>query len=508
MKPQPRSVPGYRIPAGFPEENKPISKQLGRTLDDLRQAAGSTSDLVIREFEVSGISTALVLFEGMFNLVALGQNVLEPLSGLRCEPPEPNRLLELVRRSLLLAVDQSEIRTLGEVFRFAMSGFGILLVDGADCGITLALQGFSFRSVGEPSGEVNLRGSREGFTEPLRINMSLIRRRIKSPALRFELLTLGKQSKTDAFLVYLDGAVSPGLVDRVKRQLDDLPLGMVLDTGYLQPFLEQEHPLSFFSGVGFTERPDTACAKINEGRVVLLLDGTPMALVVPYLFGEHFQCFDEYALRPFYALFVRCLKYFSFFLTILLPGLYVAIGTFHPQLLPRELLYNIASSMASTPFSLMTEAVIIHFFYEMMREAGLRLPRPVGHAVSIAGGLVIGDAAVKAGLIATPLMLVVALTAISAFVVPSLYEPVAVLRFLFILAGGFWGLFGVVLGFALVLCNLCAITVNSIPVTAPAAPFSRFSLRDTLYRQSWLKLGRRVMEVGRVPGSPPREVEP
>ena len=149
----------------------------------------------------------------------------------------------------------------------------------------------------------------------------------------------------------------------------------------------------------------------------------------------------------------------------------------------------------------MTEAILIHFFYEVMREAGLRLPRPVGHAVSIAGGLVIGDVAVKAGLIGTPLVLVVALTAISAFVVPTLYEPVTVLRFLFILAGGFWGLFGIGLGFALVLCNLCALTVAHTPITAPGSPLRMFSLRDMLYRQSWPKLGRRVMEVGQVPGT-------
>jgi spore germination protein KA len=388
-----------------------------------------------------------------------------------------------------------------------MSGFGVLLIDGADTGIRLALQGFSFRSVSEPSGEVNLRGSREGFTEPLRINMSLIRRRIKSPSLKFEMVTLGTQSKTDAFLVYLNNAVDGRLLEQIKKDLKQVKLEQVLDTGYLQPFLERRHPFSFFSGIGITERPDTACAKISEGRVVLLLDGTPMALVIPYLFSEHFQSFDDYALRPYYALFIRCLKYLAFFMTILLPGSYVAVGTFHPQLLPRELLYNITASMQPTPFSLMTEAILIHFFYEVMREAGLRLPRPVGHAVSIAGGLVIGDVAVKAGLIGTPLVLVVALTAISAFVVPTLYEPVTVLRFLFILAGGFWGLFGIGLGFALVLCNLCALTVAQTPITAPGSPLRLYSLRDMLYRQSWPKLGRRIMEVGKVPGAATGEEE-
>ncbi|MBP0962954.1 MAG: spore germination protein [Oscillospiraceae bacterium] len=489
------------MPQSPPEENLALTLSLQENLAAIRNLSGSTADLVIREFEVSGLSAALVLCEGMFSLVALGQNVLAPLASLQLEKPTPRHLLEAVHRQMLLAVDQGEVSTLGEVYRFIMSGFGVLLVDGSAIGIRLALQGFSFRSVSEPSGEVNLRGSREGFTEPLRINMSMIRRRIKSPSLKFEMLTLGSQSKTDAFLVYMQDAVSLRLLEQIKKDLKQVKLEQVLDTGYLQPFLERRHPFSFFSGIGTTERPDTACAKISEGRVVLLLDGTPMALVIPCLFSEHFQSFDDYALRPYYALFIRCLKYLSFFMTILLPGSYVAVGTFHPQLLPRELLYNITASMQPTPFSLMTEAILIHFFYEVMREAGLRLPRPVGHAVSIAGGLVIGDVAVKAGLIGTPLVLVVALTAISAFVVPTLYEPVTVLRFLFILAGGFWGLFGIGLGFALVLCNLCALTVAQTPITAPGSPLRLYSLRDMLYRQSWPKLGRRVMEVGRVPGA-------
>ena len=502
-----KEMGGYRSPQSPPDENIGLSQSLEENLEIIRKASDQTADLVIRKFQVSGLSAALVLCEGMFNLVALGQNVLAPLAALRLKHPTPQRLLEAVRSRLLLAVDQGEVTTVGEVYRFIMSGFGVLLVDGADTGIRLALQGFSFRSVSEPSGEVNLRGSREGFTEPLRINMSLIRRRIKSPSLKFEMVTLGTQSKTDAFLVYLNNAVDGRLLDQIKKDLKQVKLEQVLDTGYLQPFLERRHPFSFFSGIGITERPDTACAKISEGRVVLLLDGTPMALVIPYLFSEHFQSFDDYALRPYYALFIRCLKYLAFFMTILLPGSYVAVGTFHPQLLPRELLYNITTSMQPTPFSLMTEAILIHFFYEVMREAGLRLPRPVGHAVSITGGLVIGDVAVKAGLIGTPLVLVVALTAISAFVVPTLYEPVTVLRFLFILAGGFWGLFGIGLGFALVLCNLCALTVAQTPITAPGSPLRLYSLRDMLYRQSWPKLGRRIMEVGKVPGAATGEEE-
>ena len=250
-----KGIKGYRPPHAPPEENRPLVSCLKENLAVLRSTSQNTSDLVIRVFQVSGIAAALVLCEGMFNLVAAGQNVLAPLAALQLEKPTPKHLLEAVRKDLLLAVDQGEISTVGEVYRFIMSGFGVLLIDGVSVGVRLALQGFSFRSVSEPSGEVNLRGSREGFTEPLRINMSLIRRRIKSPNLKFELLTLSSQSKTDAFLVYMTDAVSPRLLQQIKSDLDKVKLEQVLDTGYLQPFLEKRRPLSFFSGIGTTARP-------------------------------------------------------------------------------------------------------------------------------------------------------------------------------------------------------------------------------------------------------------
>ncbi len=490
----------YRTPGPPPGEGVLLLGSLEENIVMLRGFASNSMDLMIREFEVSGVRVALVLCEGMFNHVTLGQMVITPLSHLTLTDPTPDALLDWVRYKGVLAADKGEIRTFSELYRFATSGFAVILIDGIPIGVTLGLQGFSFRSVTEPSGEVNLRGSREGFTEPLRINMTLIRRRIKSPALCFEPMAVGAKSKTDLCIIYMKDAVSPKLLQSVRASLQKVDIDLVLDSGYLQPYLEGA-PLSFFSRVGTTERPDTLCAKINEGRVAILVDGSPMALIVPYMFTEHFQSFDDYALRPYYALFIRTLKYISFFLTILLPGLYVAVGTHHPQLLPHPLLYNIASSVQYTPFSMMTEALLIHLIYEILREAGLRLPRPVGQAVSIAGGLVIGNVAVQAGLVGTPLIMVLALTAISSFVIPSLYESMTIFRFAFIIVGGGWGLFGISLGFALLLCNLCSLESFGIPITAPSSPFSPTALRDTLFRQSWKTLGKRVLEVEHLPGS-------
>ena len=261
------------------------------------------------------------------------------------------------------------------------------------------------------------------------------------------------------------------MVKIIENRLKGITIDSVLESGYIQPFLEA-NSLSIFSSVGVTERPDTVCAKLTEGRVVVMVDGSPFCLITPYLFSEHFQSMDDYTLNPFYATFIRVLKYISFFLAILLPGLYVAIGEHNPEVLPSAIFFKVVDAEVSTPFSLLWEALIIHTIYEIMREAGLRLPKSVGHAVSIVGALVIGDAAVSAGLIGAPMIIVVAVTALASYVIPSLYYPAAVLRFVFILVGGIAGLFGVVLILAVVFLEIASLEPYGIPVTAPVSPFT------------------------------------
>lgn len=487
-----------------PQEDPALSKKMGSDLMErvitIRQMFSDSGDLLIREVTISGVKCAVCMCEGMVNTNVFSKMFAQPLTNLTLEQATPQKLLEWVRSQSLLAPDQKEFYTYGEFFRFIMSGFVVILIEQLDMGIAMGIQGFAGRGVDEPATEVNVRGSREGFIEMLRPNMALLRRRIKSPHLIFELFPIGTKSKTDVMLVYMDDVVSPELLREIRYRLSKVKIDVVLETGYLQPFLDSK-PVSLFSGVGTTERPDTLCAKIAEGRVGVMLDGTPFALVVPYLFTENFQSFDDYSHRPYFATFIRWLKYTAFLFSVLLPGLYVAIASFHPELFPSSLLFSLVISEENTPFPLMLEAFIIFFIFEMMREAGLRLPRPVGHAVGIVGALVIGDAAVTAGIIGAPMVMVVALTAISSFVVPSLYEPVTFLRFAFILIGGIFGIFGITLGLCAVFVNLCAINPLGVPATTPATPFSSYAMRDVLFRWGWRTLQKEDLRVQDLKGS-------
>ena len=256
-----------------------------------------------------------------------------------------------------------------------------------------------------------------------------------------------------------------------------------------------------FTGVGLSERPDTVCGKIAEGRVAVIVDGTPNVLVVPHLFVENFQSFDDYAFRPFYATFSRWLKFFSFFLAVFLPGFYVSATTFHPELMPEALMLKIAQAEATTPFPVMLEAIIIHFLYEIMREAGLRVPQPLSNAVSIVGALVIGETAVNSGLVGAPTLMVIALTATASYVTPNMYGPIAIMRFAFIVVGGTLGFWGLALGLMVMIINICSEMVYQIPFSAPLSPFNLKSMRDVLVRASWRVLSKDVELVQNMPGS-------
>lgn len=483
------------------EDNKAIESSLEKNIKYFKDQFNGSADLTVREIDIDGTKAAIITIEGMINKETLANSVINPIMRGDYKKKAPIDKYLYLRDSLLSTSEQVELNNYEQAFKLVMSGFVLLAID--ECGFVLAigLQGFSFRSVSEPNSEVMQRGSNEGFVEALRINMTLIRRRIKNPKLKFEIMQLGSISKTDICLCYLTDIVSPKILGEVRSRLNEVDLETIIAAGYITPYLESKGDLSLFSSVGTSERPDTVCGKISEGRIAILIDGVPETIIVPYLFVEYFQTLDDYANKPYFATFTRWLKYLAFFVSIFLPGLYVTIGTFNPELFPGKLLSKIAIAVSETPFNLMGEALIIHFIYEIMREAGLRLPKTLGHAVSIVGALVIGEAAVSSGLIGAPTLMILAITAISSYVIPRLYEPIAILRFVFIIIGGTMGIWGIMLLFLAILVNICAKSNFDIPFTAPLSPFSMFGMRDVAVRIGWKILGKRENVVQTMPGS-------
>lgn len=460
------------------------------------------ADFVCRDFVVCGHRMEVLTIDNMVDKLTLNECVLLPLTSAR--PPagagDVKACYRWIRDMVLSASDAKESFTYEETVQYMMAGFAVLLFDGVDAAVAVGLQGFKYRSIEEPNLETVLRGSREGFVEALRINLSMVRRRIKNPALKFETYILGSESKTEVCIAYIKDVANDEILESIRKRLFGINIETVLASGFLQSYF-QDHPYSIFSTVGTTERPDTLCGKLTEGRVGILVDGTPLALYTPFLFVENFQNIDDYAVGTYYAFFTRFLKFLAFFVSVLVPGLYVAIGSFHPQLLPSALLMTLATSEEATPFPLVIEALIMQVTYELIREAGLRLPKQIGFAINIVGALIIGQAAVAANLIGAPMVIVVSLTATTSLVTPTLYEPGIVLRFLFIFLAGMSGLYGITLGIIFVLYHICSIKTYDIPFTAPVAPFELFSMRDVLIRAPWKILGRKKKQVDQMPGS-------
>ncbi|MBR5088196.1 MAG: spore germination protein [Ruminiclostridium sp.] len=465
-----------------------LEKELEKNTIALRTLTRNSSDLILKYARVCGIDICVVICDGQTDANKLANLVYRPLSGLDESGVTPERLAAMISGELLIAGDEKPVHTAEEVVSAAMNGNCVILIDGVDTGWSVGVQGFETRSVTQPENHRNIRGAREGFVEALHTNMSLVRRRVKSPDLVFTNMTVGKTSRTEISVCRLESAADKRLADAVTSRLRDLPLSLILESGYIQPFLENRHPM--FTEVGATERPDVFVSKLYEGRIGVLIDGSPFALYVPKLFTENFMMLDDYVEHPMFAFFIRIVRWLAFFVAILLPGFYAALANFHPELIPDALLRDLAAAESLTPYSVLTECVILDIFYEIMREAGLRLPSNVGHAVSIVGGIVIGDIVVSAGLVGAPMLLAVAIASISGYIVSDIANQVAFMRFAFILAGGLFGLFGLTVT-AFVLCvSVCSMSAYGVPFTSPLAPFSLRSMRDTFIRRSWHKFSR------------------
>lgn len=477
-----------------PEQNEtefllqqPILANLDENITQIKKIAKGSSDLLVNRFILSGLPSALLCCEGMLSIAMLTELILEPITRVHVTPQTTQAIVSFLQDQQLYSTDRSEAKTYAELFRFLNSGFAVLILEGLDKALVFGVQGYEKRSVSTPTGEDNIMGAKDGFIEVIRINMSLIRRRMKTPQLKLKLITKGTKSQTDLCLCYMADRVPSSLIQEIQARLDQMELESILSSGYIQPFLENRRNC-LFDTVGTTQRPDVLCAKLLEGRVGILIDGTPFALVIPKLFCESFQTMDDYCFRPAYATIIRWIKYLSFFIAIFLPSLYIAIALHHPELLNRTLLLILAEAEQNAPISLTAEAIGVLIVYEIIREAGLRLPKAVGGAVSIVAGLIIGDSAVSSGLISTPMLTVTAISVIASFIVPDLSQNITLLRFVCILAAGLWGLFGIGLFAAVVLFNICAAESFGFPIMAPLAPLYRNGFRDTITRTNFRKM--------------------
>ena len=375
-----------------------------------------------------------------------------------------------------------------------LDGNSLLLIDGEKTGFIVGAKLLPNRAIMEPPTDVTVKGPREGFIEDIKTNMSLVRKRLKSPNLQFETLRVGKRSQTAVTLCWLNDIAKTELKEDIKKKLQQIDVDVIPDSSYIAAFLSpRKH--SIFRTLGTTEKPDVFSAKLCEGRVGVLVDGSPIALTAPFFLSEDLQSSEDYYISPFAATAFRFLRCLALFVAILLPAFYVSAQLFKMQLLPLGLMLTIASSVQSLPLSPSLEMFVVLFLLETLKEASIRMPKYVGMSLSVVGALVLGETAVSAGFLSTPAIIIVAFSGICMYTVPNFVETGSLLRWLFLLVAGSIGPFGIVLLFALVLYYLLSSDAFGAPMLAPFSPLFARDLRDSVVKYDMLSLKQRPLSL-------------
>ncbi len=475
-----------------------LSSNLSENLAAFNTMFGPSADYYAKQVTVGGCPAAILLFDGMTSLSSLWTLLLDSVdraAQFGAQPPAGGRqVFERLLYHSDLPAQGSPVGTTEDAVRMLTAGFALLLLDGWEQGIAFSVQSLQFRSIEEPSGEGSLRGSREGFADLLRVNLSLLRRLVRTGDLVMEVAQADTAMQTEYALCYCRDKADKEMVARVRGILKEAKPELLLDSSYFVPWLL---PVKYrlFTPAGYTERPAVAAAKLCEGKLVILVNSSPSAMVLPALFAENFECLDDYATTAFFSSFLRVLKYAAFYLTVFLPGVFVCLAVYLPELIPPQLLYKITAAEKGTPLPLFAEMVMVILILEIIREAGLRMPQSLGHSVSLVAALIIGDAAVSAGLMSTPVILTACLTSVAVFITPSLYEPATLLRLAVVLAAGLAGPVGLAAVFLVFWFSLSDVSALGVPYLA-SHPFPSNPMADDgVIRRDYRRMSRRAFNI-------------
>jgi len=469
-----------------------LKKNLGENIKTIKGILGQSPDVVVRQFragEDGELAVGVIYIEGLadrdliqdfiISVMMQGRNKTGKDSELSFGDGIFKRLTDL----MLPVGDVKDIPDYDSLFSALLTGDTVILINGCKKGLAVSSGGWDKRSIEEPTSQTVVRGSKEGFTETLRTNTALIRRRIKDPSLWMEVKSIGRRTRTDVAVMYIKGVANDRIVEEIHRRLDRIDIDGILESGYIEELIQDE-TYTLFPTVFNTERPDIAAGALLEGRIALIVDGTPFALLVPALFAHFFYTSEDYSQRADIATLLRLLRYLCFFLTLLIPSFYIAITTFHQEMIPTQLLISLKAQREGVPFPAILEALLMEVTFEILREAGLRMPRAVGQAVAIVGALVLGEAAVQAGIVSPAMVIVVSITAISSFVIPSynLAISIRIMRFIMMFLAAVFGLFGIAIGLLAIILHLCSLRSFGIPYMMPMSPFVAADQADTLVR--------------------------
>lgn len=448
----------------------------------LESAFNGSFDFVLKAFE--GDTVLMAYLDGLVDKLLISESIVTPITQtvheIKNGGPKKKKAVYL-KTKLAALCNMTEFTDFNECINSILSGCTVIFVDGDATALNISQQKFEKRAISEPASETVSRGSREGFTEALLINTTLIRRIVKDSSLVFELMTIGRVTKTKVSICYLKGLANQEIVDEVRKRLKNIKTEAILESGYLEEYIT-DSPFSIYPTVFNSERPESVAGKLLEGRVAIICDGTPNVLTVPNLLVDYLQYPEDYNNRWIFSVIIRAVRLFALFLSITAPAFYIALLCFHPDIIPFKLLVTLTASQQGVPISPLIEMLTLTLIFEILKESGLRISRSVGQAVSIVGGLIIGQAAVQAGLFSTPAVVIIGATSLSAFIISKLDVAVIVMRVSLMIAANMLGILGIVLLSIGFLIYMCSIKSFFVPYLSPITPLSGKDMKDSFIR--------------------------
>ncbi|WP_051250381.1 spore germination protein [Paenibacillus harenae] len=473
----------------------------------IKTTLGNSPDIVIREWhsDRSDPFEAVVIYvSGLSDAQIINQFIMSPLLSSNqdehaiTDSSSLTDSLDFIKKRLLPVGEIQVEESFDKLLVGILSGKAAILCQGVNYGLLLASKGWEERGVEEPTSQTVIRGPKEGFSENIAINIALVRRKIKDPNLWLEQFLIGEVTKTDVSIMYINGIANDKAVQEVRDRIGRIRLDGILESGYIEECI-QDNGFTVFPTVFNTERPDVIAANLLEGRIAILIDGTPFTLLVPAVFTQFLQSAEDYYQRADISTLIRLLRYAALMIALLAPSLYIAITTFHQDMLPPVLLISLIAQREGIPFPAFFEALLMEVTFELLREAGVRLPRAVGQSISIVGALVIGQAAVEAGFVSAAMVIVVSITAISSFIIPAYNMAIAIriLRFGMMGLAASFGLFGILAGIILIVQHLCHLRSFGVPYMSPYAPVIQEDTKDAAIRVTWRDMITRPRSISR-----------
>lgn len=460
-----------------------IKQKAQQIVKKIQEEFQGNSDIIVRQIKKNKQEIFLVFIDEIVNQEEINLNIITPLHNYKSK--KTLTLEDIKNRAVSLC--NIQILQEKEIKEKLLKGFALLFVDNDNRALGFNVLSFQGRSIEEPPSSTVISGPREGFNESIKTNVALIRRRIVTEKLKIEDLTVGVRTQTAIKLLYITDLVDKKVVEEVRSKIKNINIDGVLDSYYIGTLLENK-PNSIFRQVGTCEKPDIASAKMLEGRVLILVDGSPIALTVPFILYEDFQSANDYYSEPHRATALRVLRIISLVLSVYLPGLYMSLQLYHYKVLPLKFLVTIVNTTQNLPLNPFLEIFFIIILFDILFEASIRMPKYLGIAVSIVGALILGDTAVKAGLVSPPGVMIVAMSAITIYIIPNQSSQISTLRFIFAFLGGVLGSHGIILGSMFVIGYLANFDSFNTPYLAPYAPYVLKDQKDGVFKDNVLSM--------------------